>query len=370
MKVLGIGYGRHLFDQDNFEYKRLQSCAGAVDSFDHIVFTHKKDTLKKVVVGNFTIHPTNSSSKLSMLFDAIMIGIQVIQDKQITVISTQDVFETGFVGLQLKKKFPALALQVQEHGDVLSSKYWKKEKLSNRLRLWFAFRVLRRADIVRVVSKRTKDFLHKKLGQDKKIHTFPVVIDLQQFTIPNKQQKLSTDTFTYVTAARFVPQKNFPLMLRAFASAYKENNKLRLRIFGEGVLEKDIKKLINILDITSVVELRSWTSNLGIEMLEADAYLLTSNYEGWARVLIEAMVLGLPVVTTDVGCVGEVLQDQKHGLVVPVGDEGLLAEAIKTLSIDADLYNKIKNILSNTTLDTIAGTSVETYPQDWALTLQ
>ena len=45
MKVLGIGYGRNLFDVENFEHKRLNRCAREVESFDHVVFTNKSDGL-------------------------------------------------------------------------------------------------------------------------------------------------------------------------------------------------------------------------------------------------------------------------------------------------------------------------------------
>jgi len=370
MKVLGIGYGRHLFDENNFEHKRLQSCAGAVDSFDHVVFTLKKERFEKLEVGNFTIHPTNSSSKFSMLFDAVKVGRKLIREKQITVISTQDVFETGFVGLQLKKKFESVTLQVQEHGDVLSSVHWRREKFSNKLRYWFAFRVLKRADIVRVVSKRTKNFLLQRLGADKKIHTFPVVIDILNFEKLTASKKIKSDTFTFITAARFVPQKNFSLMIIAFAEVYKTNPHIRLKIFGEGELESGITALVKKLELTSVIEINSWTKDLAGEMKKADAYLLTSNYEGWARVLIEAMVLGLPTVTTDVGCVGEVLIDGEHGLVVPVGDKNELVSAMRRISVDSVLHEQLIENLSRISTSSISGTDIKTYPQDWALTLQ
>ncbi len=370
MKVLGIGYGRHLFDTDTFEFQRLQSCANAVESFDHIVFTHKKDDLKKLTVGNFTIHPTNSNSRVAMVFDAVRIGKRIIQDKNISVISAQDVFETGFVGWRLKRIHKNLTLQVQEHGDVLSSKQWRKEKLSNQLRYWFAFVVLREADVVRVVSARTQTFLQEKLGKNKKIHSFPVVIDIKQFADQQHVECGSTDTFTFITAARFVPQKNFPLMIRAFAAACKNNSELRLKIFGEGYLESRMRELVNSLGISDVVEINGWTTELGIEMQKADAYLLTSNYEGWARVLIEAMVLQLPVVTTDVGCVGEVLLHSEHGIVVPVDDFERLTAAIEHIATDRDLYAGIQQNLAEVSLESLPGTNIETYPQDWALTLQ
>lgn len=372
MKILGIGYGRHLFDTSTFEHKRLDACAAAVESFDQIIFTLKSDGFSLLETNNnFRLHPTNSNNRFFMLFDAIKIGNRIIKEKHITVLTTQDVFETGFVGLILKYLHKDVTFQVQEHGDVLASKHWRNEKLSNQLRYFFGMFVLNQADIIRVVSNRTQVFLRSKVGKHKKIHTFPVVIDASKFNTPEvvSLQK-SHEYFTFITAARFVPQKNLSLMLQAFAAVSKNNPRLRLKIFGEGPIQQDIEKLIESLKLKEVVSLHGWTDNLSQEMQVADAYLLTSNYEGWARVLIEAMVLQLPVVTTDVGCVGEVVQHEVHGLVVPVANKASLINAIERISSDQQLYANLKENLSQITIDSIPGTNIHTYARDWVATMQ
>lgn len=372
MKILGIGYGRHLFDITTFEHKRLHKCAGEVESFDQIIFTLKSEGFSNLnTENNFRLHPTNSANRFLMLFDAIKIGNQIIKKENCTVITTQDLFETGFVGFILKQLNKKATLQVQEHGDVLSSKHWRIEKFSNRLRYHFGIFILRQADIIRVVSERTRSFIKSKVSANKKIHKFPVVIDSSKFLVTKESSPSERDKyFTFITAARFVPQKNFSLMINAFSEAYKKNNSLRLKIFGEGYLQSDIENLITKLGLQEAVELHGWTEDLGSEMQTADAYLLTSNYEGWARVLIEAMVLRLPIVTTDVGCVGEVVKSGIHGLVVPIDNKQSLTTAIERISSDKRLYAEIKDNLSKVTIDSIPGTNIDTYARDWALTMQ
>ncbi len=246
MRVLGIGYGRNLFNKGDFEHQRLNRCAQEVDSYDHIVFSDKSDDLKTLTTEqNFTLHPTSSLNKLTMVFDAMRIGNKILKQKQIDIVSAQDLFATGLVGLWLKWRHPEVALQVQEHGDVMASKHWRREKLINRFWYRFAFVVLRRADIIRVVSDRTKTFLERELGTGKTIKKLPVVIDTSSFVSGVDNTNVDDDVFTFVTFARFVPQKNFPLMLSAFAKAYEVNPKIRLRIFGSGPLEKDIINQIN-----------------------------------------------------------------------------------------------------------------------------
>lgn len=371
MRVLGIGYGRHLFNKDNFEFERLQRCAGEVDSFNQIIFSKRSDGLEKVdAENNFTLHPTSSNSKWSMIFDAVEIGSNLIKEKDIEVITCQDLFETGLVGWLLKRRFPNVTLQVQEHGDVLSSKHWRRESFSNRLRYWFSLLLLKRVDVLRVVSKRTEEYLKPKLGKQSRICRLPVVIDTKSFSDSPAVRNTDKSKFTFITAARFVPQKNFPLLLNAFAEVYEEFPEARLRIFGEGPDKTDILVQIEQLELSNAVEVHPWTSNLAEEMSKADAYVLTSNYEGWGRVLIEAMLQRLPVVTTDVGCANEVLIDKTHGLVVPVDYTEALVEAMKLFTSRAPMYEEIKRNLSTVSVSSISGTNIETYAKQWATTLR
>jgi glycosyltransferase involved in cell wall biosynthesis len=372
MKVLGIGYGRNLFDQQNFEYERLNRCAGEVESFDQIIFALASAGLTtRTSEQGFTLHPTNSKHKLLMLFDAIKLGNKLIEQKQIDVITAQDVFETGLVGLVLKWRHPHLTLQVQEHGDVLSSEHWRKEKITNQLRYYFARFLLKKADVVRVVSERTKSYVQPLLKPGTTLHKLPVVIDTNLFTnLPTKVSRREDTTFTFITAARFVPQKNFSLMLRAFATAHNALPHLRLRIFGEGPQETEIRALIKTLALESVVELHGWSKDIATDMASADAYLLSSNYEGWARVLIEAMLVGIPIVTTDVGCAHEVVKAGEHGLIVPVGDEEALSSAIQQLASDSALYERLSEHLRQLQINDLPGTDLNSYATAWAQTLR
>lgn len=370
MKVLGIGYGRHLFDKNDFEYQRLSSCASKTTSYDHIVFTSNSDGFD--VFRNdekFTLHPTSSKSRIRMVFDAVSIGDKLIKEKGIEVVTAQDPFAAGLVGYWLKLLNPKVRLQVQEHGDVLGSRSWRRESPSNQFKYYFAMVILKKADIIRIVSKRTEDFIYKKFGQNKQVRRLPVVIDVHKFQEEYAGDRSGDGTFTFVTAARFVEQKNLPLMIEAFNECYKNNRSLRLKIFGAGKLQNHIEALVRNLDVSDAVVVSGWCKNLPQEMKSSDAYLLTSNYEGWARVLVEAMIVGIPTVTTDVGCAREVLLDKEHGLVVPVGDKEALVSAMETMSQNSSLYNEIKNNLSELDVDTLPGTNVQNYGDLWLKTL-
>jgi len=367
MKVIAIGYDKKMFDRSSAEFDRMRRCAEAVESLDLIIFTRSSEPYVTMpVTSTFTVHATASRFRISALFKAIRLGWRIAKDrKKIAVVSAQDPFETALVGWCIARPIKA-HFNVQEHGDVFSVPYWRRESFLNQVRyvcgMWF----LHRADTVRVVSKRSVETMRALLGAKKDIRLLPVSIALPSRMKP----RIISDTkqpFTFITAARFVPQKNLTLLLEAFAIVHKKYPYTRLHIFGTGPKELALKARAHQLfgTIASPVTFASWSKDLFSELISADAYVLSSNYEGWARVLIEALTAGLPIVTTDVGCVGEVVLHNQHALVVPVGDEAGFASAMERLITDTSLYNQLRATIAQINFSTLPGATIETYAVGW-----
>jgi glycosyltransferase involved in cell wall biosynthesis len=375
--ILSIGYGRHLFKEGNAERIRMEICAKEVETLHMIIFTSLHDGLA-VTEGNnrLTLYPTNSRTRFLMPIDAFFVARRIIKkNKRDLLITTQDPFEPGLVGLLLKYCY-RVPLVVQEHGDVLSNLYWRGESIGNFFRYFLGRFVIRQADLVRVVSNRTKQAF-EKMGI-KHITQLPVAIDTSSFTSATPDQSVRTrfkdGSFIFLTVARFVPQKNLTLLLRAFEATYKRNKNVRLIIVGTGAEEAYLKHyssdtFTSKTDEVPVVIL-PWTNNVPGLMKAVDTYVLTSHYEGWARVLIEAMVCQLPIVTTDVGCAGEVVKDSTYGLVVPVADEVRLIEAMTTMASDSTLRDGIKMNLEKLPAQEIPGTDISQYGVQWARSLK
>ncbi|MCR4285863.1 MAG: glycosyltransferase, partial [Candidatus Kaiserbacteria bacterium] len=104
-----------------------------------------------------------------------------------------------------------------------------------------------------------------------------------------------------------------------------------LTIVGDGEEHAKLVALVESLGIRESVTFSKWTERVQEEMNRADIFLLASKHEAYALTLIEAMAVGLPVITTDVGCVGEVIEDMMHGLVVRDESDEAYAEAIREL---------------------------------------
>ncbi len=139
------------------------------------------------------------------------------------------------------------------------------------------------------------------------------------------------------TMGRLTLQKDQATLLRAFARA-RRSQPARLWIMGEGNQHEALERLARELGIQEDVELTGFVGNPWKYTARADAFVLSSLWEGFPLVLLEALACGTPVVST--ACPSgpsEVLGDDLYGRLVPVGDERAMSEAIlKTLSIEPD----------------------------------
>lgn len=235
------------------------------------------------------------------------------------LIVAQDPFEAGVVAL-LAARAADVPLIVEEHGGVFLSKRWKAESLKNRLLFPIGLAVLKRASGIRAVSAKIEADLARRFPKTP-LARIPVYTEpIEAF------REGAPHVFGFV--GRFVPQKNLEGLLAAFASVSRKLPDARLVMIGAGPLEASLR-------------LRAAEGGIGDRVTWVphneriiDAYkglgtlVLSSWYEGWARVVPEAMSCGIPVVMTDVGCARELLRDGVEGYVVPVGDPEALAEAM------------------------------------------
>jgi len=108
---------------------------------------------------------------------------------------------------------------------------------------------------------------------------------------------------TFVTVGRLSPEKNQARLIRAFDRIHQEHPDTRLVILGNGPSRAALEELVNELGLPDAVNLVGHLSNPYGVMARADCFVLSSDYEGQPMVLLEALVLGLPVVTTSFGSV-------------------------------------------------------------------
>jgi glycosyltransferase involved in cell wall biosynthesis len=133
-----------------------------------------------------------------------------------------------------------------------------------------------------------------------------------------------------ITVGTFKAQKNHQLLIRSFVRAFR-GEPVKLMILGEGELRGELEALARELGVAEQVLLPGFTTDPWPYYASADLFALSSDYEGYPLVLIEALRSGLPIVSTD--CESgprEILDGGRYGELVPVGDEAALAEAMKS----------------------------------------
>jgi glycosyltransferase involved in cell wall biosynthesis len=132
-----------------------------------------------------------------------------------------------------------------------------------------------------------------------------------------------------LSAGRLVKEKDYETLIRAFAMVRKKRP-ARLAILGEGAERNSLLELTERLGIKEDVALLGFKTNPYVYMARATVFVLSSTVEGLPNVIVEAMAVGTPIVSTD--CKSgprEILDDGKYGILVPVGDADALAKAIE-----------------------------------------
>jgi glycosyltransferase involved in cell wall biosynthesis len=202
-------------------------------------------------------------------------------------------------------------------------------------------RCYRRADAVVAVSKGVAEDIAKYLSLDQdNVTTIYNPIDTKQIEALS-YESLNHPWFDAGTVplilgmGRFVAQKDFPFLLRAFAKL-REKRQARLVLLGgdESSAEQrehrqELSRLAIQLGVQEDFDMPGFKVNPYPFLRKASVFVLSSRYEGFGNVLVEALLCGCPVVSTNCPSgPAEILADGKYGMLVPVGDGSRLADAI------------------------------------------
>lgn len=148
---------------------------------------------------------------------------------------------------------------------------------------------------------------------------------------------------TVVTIGRLSKQKNHDLLLDAFHLFYKSHMDYKLIIYGAGDEKEALQKKADILFPEGVVEFPGFFADVLERVKNAGMFVLSSDYEGMPNVLIEAMAMGLPCISTDCPSGGprELINDKENGLLVSVRDASAMCQAMSCIADDDILREKI-----------------------------
>ena len=174
---------------------------------------------------------------------------------------------------------------------------------------------------------------------------FPHTVRKNSVVIPNPISVKTLATVQrrhrIVTAGRLEPQKNQRMLIAAFANIYAHCPEYSLDIYGEGTLRETLQQQINELGLSAVVKLKGNVPNIHEQIADAEMFVLSSDFEGLSNALLEAMMMGIPCISTRCAGSDEVIRDGENGFLVAVGNQMELEEAMRRLINEPALSERI-----------------------------
>lgn len=147
----------------------------------------------------------------------------------------------------------------------------------------------------------------------------------------------------YCSVGRLEKQKAQNILIKGFSDFCKVHKNETLRIYGEGTLKEELKQLIKDNNCENNIFLMGNTNDVPKVMSSAKAFILTSDFEGIPNSLLEAMAIGLPVISTDCPCGGPkmVIENDKNGLLTSVGNSEEIKNALIKIESDKEFADML-----------------------------
>ena len=218
------------------------------------------------------------------------------------------------------------------------------EEYYNGLLRFLARNLFRLADGVILQTKRCMEFFPK--GVRKKAIILKNPVNPVFFREPYRGEREKT----IVAVGRVDENKNHEMLIRAFAGIADEFPEYRLIIYGDGDKRSDLLELTRELKLEDRISLPGNIDNVADAIYKTRVFVLSSNTEGMPNTLIEAMISGLTVVSTDCPCGGpaELIVHGVNGLLSPVKDVNAMKENLQYVLNDLHRADEMAHKASKT----------------------
>ena len=201
-------------------------------------------------------------------------------------------------------------------------------------------------DVVTIVSQKASEtMLKSKTASANKLLVIYNGIDLNKFIFQDKKTReeirkelnLKKDDKVLISIGRLFKAKGYPYLIEAIKILKSKYPDIKLLIIGEGEEKNKLETQIRGLNLEKNIFLLGRKENVSNYLNASDIFVLASLWEGFGLAIVEAMACGLPVITTNVGGIPEIIKDKISGLLVNPKDFKILAQKIDyLLNLDAD----------------------------------
>lgn len=330
MRALFVSNDASTFDEASASRARMREYAAAIGEL-HVVSAGPRGA-KALQEGPLFLHPV--APGFFRLFRLMRTASRVARDRAVDVVSAQDPFEHGFIARRAVRGTKA-RLHIQVHTD-LASTHFAEGSMKNRIRLMLADRVLPEADGIRTVSKRVRDGLVTRYGER---IADPSVLPIAPAPVADPPVALPPlpFSFTLLSVGRLEPEKRLEDAMEALSIVRKKYPGTGLVVVGSGREESRLRAKAKSAGLDGAVAFLGARTDANGLMRTANAFIQASAYEGYGRTLVEAAVARVPIVTTEVGIVGDVLVPEREVLACAPGDIPGLAAQVTRLIEDNQL---------------------------------
>ncbi|MEJ0053561.1 MAG: glycosyltransferase [bacterium] len=341
MNVLFVSNDPSIFNPGSASRARMRAYAAAIKGGELHIISRAARGAREEQEGTLFLHPVRTPRLLILAFLPPKVRA-LITAYNIDVVAAQDPFEYGLIALWAVKGTNA-KLYIQIHTDFLSPWFTRNGNLHslkvrmpflNRFRLRFADQVLPKADGIRAVSKRIKDSLTLRYGTRIKEPTvIPIATPLEiSAPVPLPPHDFK---FTFVAIGRLEPEKRIEDIIDALARVHGQYPQAGVMLVGRGRERRKLERYVHKWGLEKHVLFLGERADARGLLQSAQAFIQASAYEGYGLTLIEAALARVPIITTDVGIVGEVFRGYRDVLSVPVADPAALSIAMVGMIEDA-----------------------------------
>jgi glycosyltransferase involved in cell wall biosynthesis len=273
------------------------------------------------------LNPLNRVVKLFRFYRAHQVGFRALSDFHPDLLHVHVLTRHGVVAWwhKIRKGIPYV---ITEHW----SRYFPENgTYEGPLRKWITKRVVRYSSGMIAVSDKLKSAMIKEGLNAEPFSVIGNPVGMGDFSLKIQKDKGQPSKTRIIHVSCFEDKsKNITGFLRVMGEVWKKTSQVECRLIGEGPDLQYCKDYADALGLTK--ELITFTGLMeGVDLIrefqEADFLVLSSRYETFGTVIVEAMACGVPVISTDVGIASQVI-DRSSGIVVPSGDEAALKSAI------------------------------------------
>ncbi len=343
--ALIISSDKSMFDASGDAAKRMEEYTKLYESAHVLVAARDLPPNVQEVRSRVFVHPVSYVNKALGLVRLFRYGERLVAKNAFGVIYAQDPFWFGLVALRLSRRYH-IPFAVGVYGMDIKNLFFAKEALAQRIAMKIAPFVSRRADAIQTDGPETVDHLTQRYG--KKVFFKPMFPANRQ-ELKDIVRRVPERPFKLLFVGRFAMQKNLPLLLNIITETVKKlGDNISLTMVGGGTLKSGFFKGVkerglenNVID-AGVLDRQ--------QILDAyashHALILTSYDEGFPRVFMEAALAGMPIITSDVGGVKDLIIDGVTGRVFPQGTEAhVWVEAIESLVRDPEKMEGMSHAL-------------------------